>query len=417
MRKILDKLDMRRVGIAIGLAISAVIAGLYLFPERRESFLAIAGLAITVVIGVVGLLSGSSWFLKHDETGAPPPPLDYNSPQHRRNQENVCTNVRGTCDDMMKQSPTESARLEPKIDDLPGMLRRERVLVEGRAPSREPVIGDIADVFRKGGRALLILGAPGSGKTFTLLKLCEALLEEAEAELRDPEAAPRQPVPVILKLSTWAQDRKALADWIAGEMWRQYGLSQPDALSWLNAGHLVLLLDGLDEVAAAQRDACVQAINAFRKAYGADMAACSRKTDYVELNERLALMRAVEIQPLTREEIDAYLSDEGLELAAARQAVAADDALAELASTPLVLSIMAVAYRGLSPEELQPLLSDIDARRAHLYDAYIERMFERKPLVSVNYTARKALRWLRFLAARLIERDKTQYFIEEMQLD
>ncbi|HRO25282.1 MAG TPA: hypothetical protein PLR07_13425, partial [Promineifilum sp.] len=56
-------------------------------------------------------------------------------------------------------------------------------------------------------------------------------------------------------------------------------------------------------------------------------------------------------------------------------------------------------------------------RRAHLYDAYIARMFSRKPLTGTGYTAAQALRWLRFLAARLIERDETQFFIEDLQPD
>lgn len=411
MRKGRDKLDTRWMMIGGGLLILVVVASLYLFPEWRESPAAMATLLVLVAVGVVGFVSNFRSAFKRDEAGAPLPPLDYDSPQHRRNQENVCAAVRAAwIDGALKQSLTESVRLELKIDDLPGMLRRQMILVEGRAPSRQPVTGDIADVFREGGRALLILGAPGSGKTFTLLELCRPILEGAEVD-------PHRPVPVILNLSTWAQDRGALADWIADEMWRQYGLSRQVTPVWLNAGHLVLLLDGLDEVASDARDACVQAINNFRETHDAGMVVCSRSADYDELSEKLALMRAVEIQPLTREKIDAYLSDDRLELAAARQAVADDDALAKLADTPLMLNIMAVAYRGLSPDQLQPLLSSVRARRAHLYDAYIERMFRRRPLKDRRYTVAQVLHWLRFLAARLTERDQTQYFIEEMQSD
>lgn len=406
------KLDKPYLAISSGILLVVIIASLFLFPEWRQSPAAIAILLVTAAAAVVSFASGFRSAFMPDHKDELPATLDYDSPQHRHNQENVCANVRTAwIDGVLRDSLPERVRLELAFDSLPDMLQRRIVVVEGQERRREPVDEiHFADLFRSSGRALLILGAPGSGKTFTLLELCKPLLEGAEAD-------PRRPVPVVLNLSTWAQKQAPLADWIVDEMWRQYDLNKQVTPVWLTADHLTLLLDGLDEVAADARDACVRAINAFRESHGGGMAVCSRSADYADLRERLALSRAVEILPLAPEQIDVWLSDERLALDSVREAIARDDALGELATTPLMLNIMAVAYGGRPFDELQPLLEDEGKRRAHLYDAYIARMFRRKPPAAAGYSSVQALRRLRFLAARLTAREETQFFIEGLQPD
>ncbi|WP_265277043.1 hypothetical protein [Nostoc sp. KVJ3] len=58
---------------------------------------------------------------------------------------------------------------------------------------------------------LLILGAPGAGKTTTLLELAQALIKRAEEH-------PDYPVPVLLNLSSWKDDRQSLTDWLVAEL-------------------------------------------------------------------------------------------------------------------------------------------------------------------------------------------------------
>lgn len=404
------KLDIPYLAIFSVILIVAVIASLLLFPEWRESPATMVVLLVAAVGGVVGLAANFRQAFIHDKDDAPPATLDYDSPQHRRNQENVCANVRSAwIDGVLRESLPERVRLALGLDSLPEMVQRHLVHVTGRTARRERVSEvHLSDLFRAAGRALLILGAPGSGKTVTLLELCEPILEGAEAD-------PRRPVPVVLNLSTWSRERAPLQAWIIEEMSRQYGLNRRVTPVWLAADHLILLLDGLDEVASDARDACVRAINAFREQYGAGIAVCSRSADYAELSEQLALSQAVEIRPLSPEQVDEYLSDERLGLAAARQAIAQDDALRKLSTTPLLLNVMAVAYRGLPFDALLPLLGSPIERRAHLYDAYIARVFAHRPLPDGG--AAQALRWLRFLAQRLTERSETQFFIEDMQPD
>ena len=61
----------------------------------------------------------------------------------------------------------------------------------------------IDEVFEDVGRSLLILGAPGSGKTNTLLELARTLIEKAEIDRS-------KPVPVVFNLSSWATQRVSL---------------------------------------------------------------------------------------------------------------------------------------------------------------------------------------------------------------
>ena len=118
----------------------------------------------------------------------------------------------------------------------------------------EPVSeAHLADLFRASGRALLILGAPGSGKTVTLLELCRPILEGAEAD-------PRRPVPVVLNLPTWAQKQAPLEECIIDEMSRQYGLNRRVTPAWLAADHLTLLLDGLGSILAGAAQRPVQSL-------------------------------------------------------------------------------------------------------------------------------------------------------------
>jgi predicted NACHT family NTPase len=69
------------------------------------------------------------------------------------------------------------------------------------------------------------------------------------------------------------------------------------------------LLDGLDEVALNQRQACVEVINQFRRGHGLlPIAVCSRIADYDAVGTKLRLRNAVVVQPLTRSQIQDYLN-------------------------------------------------------------------------------------------------------------
>ena len=262
-------------------------------------------------------------------------------------------------------------------------------------------------VFDEMNKALLILGEPGSGKTTMLLELARDTIARAEQDLT-------QPIPVVFNLSSWTNAKQSIADWLEAELNSKYNIPRKIARPWIGEDDLLLLLDGLDEVKADQRDACVEAINAFRREHGlTQLVVCSRIKDYDALATRLRLQGAVLLQPLTSLQIDQYLKSAGVGMAAVRQTLPYDVALQELAQSPLALSIMTLAYRGMSVYDLQPLGS-IEASRMHLFDAYVQQMFKRRG-TKHRYSPSQTLGWLTWLAQKMTDQAQSIFLLERMR--
>jgi predicted NACHT family NTPase len=158
---------------------------------------------------------------------------------------------------------------------------------------------------------------------------------------------PAQPIPVIFPLSSWATRRRPLVDWLVEALSEQYQVHRKTGQTWVDGDHVLPLLDGLDEVASEHRAACVGAINTFRQDYGLlPVVVCSRMTEYEDVVTPLRLQGAVVVQPLTREQVDHYVAQVGPPLAAVRQVLQDDPTLWELLDTPLMLTIVTLAYAG-----------------------------------------------------------------------
>jgi GTPase SAR1 family protein len=264
----------------------------------------------------------------------------------------------------------------------------------------------ILDVFDEMNGSLLILGEPGSGKTTMLLELARDTISRAEED-------PAQPIPVVFNLSSWAEKEQSIGDWLVDEFNSKYNIPKKIARPWVENDELTLLLDGLDEVRSKRRDACVQAINGFRQEHLVHLAVCTRTAEYRALATRLKLQTAIVLQPLRPEQIDTYLAGTGNELVAVRDTLEHDTALQELAQSPLTLSVMTLAYRGMPVEDLQPIAT-IEARRRHIFDNYVQRMFERRS-TERRSTLEQTVHWLGWLARRLVQHEQTVFLIERMQ--
>lgn len=273
---------------------------------------------------------------------------------------------------------------------------------------RLPAGTNISDIYHDLNRELLILGDPGSGKTTTMLELARERIVLAEQD--DAE-----PIPVILNLSSWADTRKPLLAWLIDEMNTKYAVPRKVAAAWLESDALLLLLDGLDEVLLRYRDACVEAINAFRKEHGfTHMVVCSRIADYEALTTKLHLNGAIVLQPLSDEQIDQYLDSLGDSMRGVREAMERDPDLRKLAETPLMLSIMTLAFRDLRAVDLPPLDS-LEAQRRRLFETYTQRIFARRPPKTLPQA--KILHYLTWLAGRMVERKQSVFYIENLQQD
>jgi len=267
----------------------------------------------------------------------------------------------------------------------------------------------IADVFDQMGRALLILGEPGSGKTMTLLELARDTIARAEED-------PTQPIPVVFNLSSWATDEKPIVEWLVDELKAKYLIPSKIGRAWIKDRELLLLLDGLDEVKLERREACVQALNQFSQSYGMkDIVVCSRIADYEALTTWLQLQGAILLQPLTPEQANAYLTRAGDELAAMRALLQEDEPLLELARSPLTLSVMTLAYQAKPAHELEGFTS-VAKRRTHLFDMYVERMFRRTVRTKQEqYSREQSVSWLTWLAKQMVQKHQSVFLIENLQ--
>ncbi len=265
----------------------------------------------------------------------------------------------------------------------------------------------ISQVYDEVDGELLILGEPGSGKTTLLLELARTLLERAIQE-------ETHPMPVVFNLASWAIKRQPLSDWLVEELHSKYQVPRKLAHTWVQAEQILPLLDGLDEVIVDARSACIDTINAYRQDHGLlPMVVCSRLTDYFVQSVLLSLQCAVIVQPLNTSQIEAYLINSSEELAALLRALQMDSTLQELASNPLMLSILALTYRDNTIAVLPESLS-LEARRREVFANYVGRMLTHRKSRN-HYTTEQTLHWLAWLAKQLVQQRQTEFYIEKMQ--
>lgn len=299
-------------------------------------------------------------------------------------------------------------KLEERLDALHDPFNALQAIPE--QSQRTQLDKSVLDVFHQmgGGKTLLILGEPGSGKTITLLRLAKDLITRYEQRLS-------QTIPVVLNLASWAIKCLPIDKWLVAELSSKYQVSKKLGKTWVTEQSLLLLLDGLDEVKAERRDACIQALNQFMQEYGqTELVVCSRLKDYEALSSRLRLQAAICVQSLNAEQVNLYLQAAGDQLGALRRLLKQDEALQELAKSPLMLSVMSLAYQNKSEEDL-PHGDSVEQSRWHLFDAYIKQMLLRRRGKNRRYSDARMISGLSQLARKLSGDSQTIFLIERMQ--
>jgi DNA polymerase III delta prime subunit len=261
---------------------------------------------------------------------------------------------------------------------------------------------------------LLILGEqPGSGKTTLLLELARDLLERAKADKEDR-------IPVVLMLSSWSIKQLPLEQWIAEELKTEYHIPLEFGRAWAQAHRLLLLLDGLDEVAPNALPACIEALNTYARQAQKAMVVCCRTGEYLDKGQpaRLCLHTAVSVQPLSFQQVEKYLFELGKDVSGLKNALEQEqgETLRTLATTPLFLKILILTYHGKSAEELLPLIEVASAEdQQHvLFHAYVERVL-RKEGPRLHATAQQTKHWLGWLASQMTKHQPSEFYLEQLQ--
>ncbi|WP_284749675.1 NACHT domain-containing protein [Amycolatopsis sp. RTGN1] len=250
------------------------------------------------------------------------------------------------------------------------------------------------------GRRLVVLGEPGSGKTFLSIMLTVGLLRRASTGI---------PVPVFLSMSSWDPVTESLDDWLVRSLAAgHYGGQERIPRSLLTRQLLLPILDGLDELPQHLRRRAIGRINDTLDGNRPIVMTC-RSVEYADelAGGAPALLRApvVEIQPVAQSDILAELTGNP-----AWQAVATDitrnptSPIAAALSTPLMLSLFKVAYDQEDPAELLDATT-FGSRHAvedQLIDLLVEAVYQvESPGRSWwrrRWSADRSRAWLTYLA-------------------
>src|SRR6266568_4128885 len=343
-RRLMELWRRKEIHINLIVALATIIfsliaAGLVniLTAQMRPSLLIVLALLVVVIVGWASINIYSSLRTEAEFVSSTP----------EREQENRKRLIERVRDKWIKGALENSlyhqAGIELGLSEYPDALadpfhlslwEQDHLREKLQAGTR------IIDVYDKAKRELLILGEPGSGKSTLLLELTRTLLQRAT---RDE----KHPLPVVFNLSSWAIERLPLTHWLVEELYLKYQVPRSLGQFLVNNEQILPLLDGLDEVAISSRTACIETINTYRRDHGiTPTVVCCRTVDYFAQTARLQLQYSVEVNPLEEQQVDDYLSTLGDPAIAIQKALRDDAGLRELVSTPLMLSILILAYQG-----------------------------------------------------------------------
>ncbi|MFF1819013.1 NACHT domain-containing protein [Kribbella sp. NPDC058245] len=328
-------------------------------------------------------------------------------------------NVDGYLNQRVAVSLAARTRIALALDERPqAVVRPYDLFVQpiDREPRQLPENAEIAAVFDELQDSMLILGAPGAGKTTLLLSLARTLAEQAAID-------ERAPIPVLVDLASWTATPSAKRDdhprdspllagfvrWLLGELRLRYGIPAAVGRSWLLHGRLALLLDGLDEIDRSHHDKLAGVLTELQMHYTIPkLAVTCRAHDYGQLTNKLILNGAVDIRPLTRQQVLEYFEAAGPALDGARAAIEQDDELWDLVTSPLMLNVLLLAYQDRIPEDIAA--SGTEDVRRDLFDTFIAEVLSRHRPTSRQYDARTAVRSLWCLAwfTRQLAGDRTE---------
>ena len=258
-----------------------------------------------------------------------------------------------------------------KYARIPGRLREP----EGRD------IGDLRSILEyyqslSPGR-LVVIGAPGAGKTVLLLELQIRLLEERH---KNPET----PIPVLVSASV-CDTTKKWDDWLAGHLSLRFSIPERTTANLVANRRILPMVDGLDEMDPAgdsipeRAQALVRALNdSMQGLERAPAVVTCRPGEYGRLAEDIDKARHVELSGLTADEAADYLNGQFRTIAERDRWKPVLDTLkrdpggplAEGLATPWRLALALAAFRNEGdPAQLLPTAGTTDARHfAHVDD-------------------------------------------------
>lgn len=329
------------------------------------------------------------------------------------NRERMLRRLRRSYRDLLAQSLQGMVWMELEFTGKPDAVQNVTNLALRISQQAEQSLlpgMSITQVYEDTEQELLILGEPGAGKSTELLHLAQYLVVQAE---QDETCL----LPVVLPLSSWAVKQAKLEDWMAEQIAMIYDIPQKVSRQWVQDEQILPLLDGLDEMEEAARPACISAINAYHRAHLTPLVVCSRTAEYESAanKQRLLLQSAVVIRPLAPLQVEAVLDRGGEAVVGLRNRLHAQPELAELATSPLMLSVLMLTYQGTTIHT--DMLNEMDLEQ-QIWTDYVQRMMGRKQKGRTKrYSPEQTNSWLNWLAQQMRLHNQTIFYVEHLQAD
>jgi hypothetical protein len=350
-------------------------------PLEYVAWLFVTALALALACGV-------AWLAIRARRQAP-------ATLYRKDRERFLIKIHTRYTNRLKPSFAGAVLLPLTLREDPHALANSPTTSQPDVARLLPAGTSMSEVLQQAEGQLLILGDPGSGKSTLLYQLALDLVARARANAAIP-------IPVVFNLASWALGRQRLYEWLALQLVVTWQVPPAIAQTWIKRREVAPLLDGLDEVPVDARDACVAAINDYHRAHGLEpLALCCRTADYYARGARLDVRRAVAPQPLTAEQINAYLTNSGGPLVALRDLAWTDAEVRALLSTPLLLNIVSIAYAGRPANTIPRPTRDRMAWTQIVFHDYVQRMLSARPGAPgrARYSEAEIARYLAWLAA------------------
>lgn len=281
---------------------------------------------------------------------------------------------------------------------------RAQIAYDDIVLEQKEVSTSLERIFDEHRGRLLVIGEPGAGKTSLLLQLADALLQRRENR-----------VPVILNLATWNETYKNFEHWLLETLPRAGSLSKAYAKTLVLEDRLLPLFDGLDEVKAEHRQACLDAIAQYGRVAEHQYVICSRTREYAEIGEA-PVYAQIELQPLKAEQIRTELENSAQpEAKFLLHAIQNDPLLAEVVRNPFYFNttqLLLVSMKSYTSLDIQA--STVEELQVALVEKFVEQQLN--TTVKTAFSAEKSRKWLGFMAKKMEERGLVVFELVDLNL-
>ncbi len=202
-------------------------------------------------------------------------------------------------------------------------------------------------------RGLILKGPPGAGKTITLLQIATVFAE-----------APRGPIPIVISLPEWGAKDQDFLSFLAEEpLYQSAGLSKTDWLRLNQAGRVIFLLNGWNEISTQVLEKAFYSLRALVKSSPATAFVIGTRESAV--TPPLTKPVIVQVEPLEpQQRRDVIAAAQLSNPAAIVDAIEHQPAIEQMTRTPLFLTgVIELARQG----------STIPASRYGIIKALVEK--------------------------------------------